>query len=170
MKWNNNDIDKTCGFGIHRLTSTDNLFHTIYIIDNITGALFVSSKYSDKLNISETPEDLISSFLNAMNLFINETFHREEEIQDEVQEVNFNRMRILYEKRERLMVIAISKKTNLETEKYFVHEILNDFYTRFENKISQFNGIIDPAMQNYKNRLKNFDLSLSWAKRNSIIF
>ena len=158
--WNNN-IDKSYGFNMNRIHPKENIFHSIYILDNVSGALYVSNKYSDKMGFPETSEDLISSFLNAMSLFISELNQDEE-----IQEVNFRQMRILYEKKGKLTVIAISKKTNLEVEKYFVHEILDDFYQRFENQINHFNGIIDPAILNYKNRLKTLDLSKSWAYNN----
>ncbi|MFX1273540.1 MAG: hypothetical protein ACFFBP_10300 [Promethearchaeota archaeon] len=149
------------GFNIERFNPKENIFHAIYILDHHTGALFASNKYSNNLGFSDTPEDLISSFLNAMNLFINEINQDEE-----IQEINFKKMRILYEKRGRLMVIAITKKISLEMEKYYVHEILNDFYRRFEQKIIQFKGLIDPAMLDYKERLKSFNLSNSWTTRN----
>ena len=154
LKWNNNNLNEAFGFNLGRLYQKENIFHAIYILDSLSGALFVSNKYSDKFDYNDTPEDLISSFLNAMNLFINEINEDEE-----IQEINFKHMRILYERRERLMIIAISKKTNLEVEKHFISEILNDFYQRFEHKINKFNGMIDPAMIKYKNRLKEFDLS-----------
>lgn len=149
------------GFDSNRFNPKENIFHAIYLLDHQTGALFASNKYSDKLTIRDTPEDLISSFLNAMNLFINEINHDEE-----IQEINFKKMRILYEKRDRLMVIAITKKISLEMEKYYVHEILNDFFCRFEREIVQFKGLIDPGMSNYQERLKGFNLSNSWTTRN----
>ena len=49
-----------------------NRFYAIYFIDHLTGSLLISNKYSNKSKICNTDEDLISSFLNAINLFINE--------------------------------------------------------------------------------------------------
>jgi len=161
FRWKDAGLKMNHGFDIDRFNPKENIFHAIYILDHHTGALFASNKYSDKIGFNDTPEDLISSFLNAMNLFINEINHDEE-----IQEINFRKMRILYEKRDRLMVIAITKKISLEMEKYYVHEILNDFFRRFEQEISHFKGLIDPAMSNYKERLKSFNLSNSWTTRN----
>ncbi|MFX1237261.1 MAG: hypothetical protein ACFFAS_02385 [Promethearchaeota archaeon] len=163
LKWNDAQKNNSSGFKLSRLRPTENVFHAIYILDNHTGALFASSQFSKYHHLSESPEDLISSFLNAMNMFINELNPDEE-----IQEINFKHMRILYERKERLLVIAISKKSNLQVEKCYVHEIVNDFYFRFGPKISRFNGVIDPAMTNYKDRLDNFDLSQSRAYNNSI--
>ncbi len=160
--WKNGEIKKNYGFDIERFNPTENIFHAIYLLDSQSGALFASNKYSNNLGFKDTPEDLISSFLNAMNLFINEINYNEE-----IQEINFKKMRILYEKRGRLMVIAITKKISLEMEKYYVHEILNDFYRRFEQKITEFRGLIDPAMSGYEKRLKSFNLSNSWTSRNA---
>ncbi len=163
LKWKNGPINNSTGFNLNKINPEENIFHAIYILDNHTGALFASSKFSKQHNFSDTPEDLISSFLNAMNMFINE-LNQEEEIQ----EINFKNMRILYERKERLLVIAISKKTNLNVEKQYIHEIVNDFYFRFGPKISRFNGVVDPAMVNYKYRLKSFDLSQARAYNSNI--
>ena len=96
-----------------------------------------------------------------MNLFINEINGNEE-----IQEINFKQMRILYERRDRLIVIAISKKMDLQLEKYVVHEILNDFYYRFKKQISQFTGLIDKEMLSYKVRITDIlDTHLNYKKR-----
>ncbi|MBN1800201.1 MAG: hypothetical protein JW891_01765 [Candidatus Lokiarchaeota archaeon] len=154
VKWNNGPRNSSGGFKLNKLNPEENIFHAIYILDNHTGALFASTKFSNQYHFSDASEDLISSFLNAMNMFINELNDEEE-----IQEINFKNMRILYERKDRLLVIAISKKTNLNVEKQYVHEIVNDFYFRFGPKISRFNGVVDPAMVNYKHRLKSFNLS-----------
>ncbi len=148
LKWDTNADGNKYGFKMNSYRQNNDIFHAIYIVDNYTGALFVSNKYSNTSNFSDTNEDLISSFLNAMNLFINEINGNEE-----IQEVNFKQMRILYERKDRLMVIAISKKNDLQIEKYVVHEILNDFYFRFKRQIIQFNGVIDKEMISYKTRI-----------------
>jgi hypothetical protein len=100
---------------------------------------------------------LISGFLNALNLFINEI--KPESMNDEIQEVNFKDSRILYERRGRLSVIAISKKTNLQVERVILHRIMEDFYYRFESAIRNFNGNIDPSILQYKKRLENMNLN-----------
>ena len=148
LKWDNNSNDNNYGFNSRVFNQDKNIFHAIYLLDSFTGALFVSNKFSKSANLSNTNEDLISSFLNAMNLFINEINTNEE-----IQEINFKQMRILYERKERLMVIAISKKKNLQVEKHYVHEILNDFYYRFKTEITQFNGIIRSEMTSYRARM-----------------
>jgi hypothetical protein len=150
LKWDNNSNGTNYGFNLHNFNQDKNIFHAIYILDSYSGALFVSNKFSESANLSNTNEDLISSFLNAMNLFINEINANEE-----IQEINFKQMRILYERKERLMVIAISKKRDLQVEKYYVHEILNDFYYRFKREITQFNGIINKEMSSYKMKVPN---------------
>ena len=156
LKWENNSNDTNYGFNSRSFYRDMDIFHAIYILDSYTGALFVSNKFSESPNLSNTNEDLISSFLNAMNLFINEI-----NADEEIQEINFKQMRILYERKDRLMVIAISKKKDLQVEKYYIHEILNDFYIRFKTEIRQFNGIIDKEMSSYKMKLPNiFDTRL----------
>lgn len=156
LKWDNNAGGTNYGFNSSVFNQDKDIFHAIYILDSYTGALFVSNKFSQSANLSNTNEDLISSFLNAMNLFINEI-----NTDEEIQEINFKQMRILYERKDRLMVIAISKKKDLQVEKYFVHEILNDFYFRFKTRITQFNGIIDKEMSSYKMKIPNiFDTRL----------
>ncbi len=149
LKWNNGPLDKTCGFNLEKLSQKESRFHSIYLIDSLSGAVLVSNKYSD--NLSETNEDLISGFLNAINMFIREIRKEKEEIQ----EINFNDSRILYERKERLVVIGISKKTNLQIERHFLHEILNDFYYRFKNQINIFKGLIPPKMLDYKKNLRD---------------
>ena len=163
LKWDNNANGNKFGFNVNSYDQNEDIFHAIYIVDNYTGALFVSNKYSKISNFSNTNEDLISSFLNAMNLFINEINENEE-----IQEINFKQMRILYERKDRLMVIAISKKQDLQVEKYIVHEILTDFYLRFKQQIAHFKGIIDPAMTNYKKRLQTINLNSLNSGRNTI--
>jgi len=154
IKWDNKADGNKFGFNMNFNGQNKDIFHAIYILDNYTGALFVSNNYSKISNFSNTNEDLISSFLNAMNLFINEI-----NAEEEIQEINFKQMRILYEKKDRLMVIAISKKQDLQMEKYIVHEILNDFYYRFKKEIIQFNGIIEREMLSYKKRLQSLDVN-----------
>jgi hypothetical protein len=133
-------------------------FHAIYFIDYLTGSLLLSNKYTNESKFSEVNEDLIGSFLNAMNLFINEVSHNENE-EEEIREINFKDSRILYERRGRLMVIGFTKKTNLLIERTILQNLLEDFYVRFEHKINHFNGIIDPEILNYKKKLNNSDLS-----------
>ena len=73
LNWNNNSIEKNFGFDFKSIELNDNRFHAIYFVDSITGSLLLSNRYSDKLyGISKSREDLISSFLNALNLFIKE--------------------------------------------------------------------------------------------------
>jgi hypothetical protein len=155
---NINIVDKNCGFNLGESSSKENIFHAIYFVDSITGALLVSNKYSDSSCLADTCEDLISSFLNAMNLFINEI--KSDRKNEELQEINFKEMRILYEKIGRVLCIAISRKTNLQLEREILHQILSDFYQHFESKINSFNGTIDPEINSYKKKLKNLNLNL----------
>ena len=90
-------------------------------------------------------------------MFIKEI--RPEERDDEIQEINFKETRLIYERKGRLLVIAISKKTNLEIERKILHKIVQDFYLRYENDIKDFNGIIKPSFLNYKKRLENMNLN-----------
>ena len=154
LNWNNNSMEKNFGFNFKSIESP---FHAIYFVDSITGSLLLSNRYSDKLyGISKSREDLISSFLNALNLFIKEIKINKDE---DIQEINFKDTRILYEKKGRLVCIGISKKTDLHIERRILTEILNDFYFKFENEINQFKGYIDPKILDYKNRLKNLNLN-----------
>jgi len=147
-------LEKNYGFNLERLNSEDNRFHAIYFIDYESGALLVSNRFSDRLNFMK--DDLICSFLNALNLFINEVNEGENE---QLQEINFKDTRIIYEREGRLLVIAITKKTNLQIERGIVREILEDFYIRFKKAINQFNGAIDPAFSNYQKKLEKMNLN-----------
>ena len=144
------------GFSIENVNSQDSRFHAIYFLDNLTGALLLSKKYTDNSEFSSN-EDLISGFLNALDLFIKEI--KSESKEDEIQEINFQETRLMYARRERLSVIAVTKKTNLEIERCILNEIVNDFYIRFEYSINHFNGIIDPRIKLYKKRLDNINLN-----------
>ena len=147
--------DNSFGFKEH-IKFNNSRFHAIYFIDSITGALLVSKKFSSSLSgefgLYETDGDLISGFLNAINMFIREIKKNEYE---EIQEINFSDTRILYENRGRLLCIGITKKTDLKIERDMLQEIIQDFYDRFENEINHFNGFITPAIMNYKLRLNS---------------
>ena len=82
-----------------------------------------------------------------------------ESVDDEVQEVNFRESRILYERKGRLSVIGITKKTNLQAERVILRQIMEDFYYKFESIIKNFNGNIDPSILQYKKRLENMNLN-----------
>jgi len=153
LRWNNPNRNLTLGFKHDQIYQGDNRFHSIYFIDSLTGAVFISKKYSD--NLTETNDDLISGFLNAINLFIREI----KKDREEIQEINFNDSRILYERKGRLMVVGITRKTNLPIERSILHEVLNDFYFRFERQINRFNGVIDPEILDYKIKLRNMNLN-----------
>jgi hypothetical protein len=155
-KWNNQNYDKSYGFNLDNLNSDNSRFHAIYFLDNLTGSLLLSNKYTSDTQFS-SHEDLISGFLNALNLFISEIKPESED--DEIQEVNFRESRILYERRGRLSVIGITKKTNLNAERVILRQIMEDFYNRFEFAIRNFNGNIDPSILQYKKRLENLNLN-----------
>ena len=100
-------------------------------------------------------DDLICSFLNALNHFINELKEGENE---ELQEINFKDTRILYEREGRLLVIAVTRKNDIQMERGIVREILEDFYLRFKTQINNFNGAIAPVIVDYKKRLECMNL------------
>jgi len=155
-KWNNQNPEKSYGFNLEKINSSNNRFHAIYFLDNLTGSLLLSNKYTDNSKFSSY-EDLISGFLNALNLFMNEI--KPESVDDEVQEVNFRESRILYERKGRLSVIGITKKTNLQAERVILRQVMEDFYYKFESIIKNFNGNIDPSILQYKKRLENMNLN-----------
>jgi len=155
-KWTNKNLEKSYGFNLEKINSSNNRFHAIYFLDNLTGSLLLSNKYTDNSKFSSY-EDLISGFLNALNLFMNEI--KPESVDDEIQEVNFRESRILYERKGRLSVIAITKKTNLQVERVILRQIMEDFYNKFEYAIRNFNGNIDPSILQYKKRLENMNLN-----------
>jgi len=156
LNWNNTTNSKTFGFNRHKLDYHKSRFYALYFLDNLTGSLLLSNQYSDNSCFSSN-EDLISGFLTALNLFIKEIKPGEKD--EEIQEINFKETRLLYERRGRLLVIAISKKTNLQIEREILRQIVQDFYTRFEQNINRFNGIIDPSILNYKKRLEDMNLN-----------
>ncbi|MBD3340478.1 MAG: hypothetical protein GF353_15290 [Candidatus Lokiarchaeota archaeon] len=147
--------NNTYGFKLDHTDVQDNRFHAIYLVDSLTGSLLVNNKYSDKSKFNEVDDDLISSFLSAIDLFIKEIKFSEEEIQ----EINFKDTRILYEKKGRILCIGISKKTDLRGERKILRQIIVDFYDRFEQKITNFKGFISQDIINYKNRLKNMNFN-----------
>jgi hypothetical protein len=155
-KWNNKNLEKSYGFKLEKINPSNNRFHAIYFLDNLTGSLLLSNKYTDNSKFSSY-EDLISGFLNALNLFMNEI--KPESVDDEIQEVNFRESRILYERKGRLSVIGITKKTNLQAERVILRKIMEDFYYKFESVIKNFNGNIDPSILQYKKRLENMNLN-----------
>ncbi|MFX1477774.1 MAG: hypothetical protein ACFFCI_06555 [Promethearchaeota archaeon] len=149
-----NTPNRKYGFKLEKINPQESLFHAIYFLDYETGSLLVSNRFSD--NLSFLRDDLICSFLNAINLFINEL---KEGVNEELQEINFKDTRILYEREGRLLVIAVTRKTNLQIERGIIREILEDFYLRFKNYINNFNGAIAPAIIDYKKRLKAMNLN-----------
>ena len=44
-------------------------------------------------------------------------------------------------------------------ERGILREIVEDFYIRFKNYINNFNGEINPAILDYKKRLKSMNLN-----------
>jgi len=151
---NFNRSENNFGFKLEKYTSQECRFHALYFIDYETGALLVSNRYTDSLNFLK--DDLICSFLSAINLFINEV---NEGGNEELQEINFKGTRILYEREGRLLAIAITKKTNLQMERGILKEIVEDFYIRFKNLINNFNGEVNPSILNYKKRLESLNLN-----------
>ncbi len=154
--WNNRGIEKTYGFKLEKLNSNENRFYALYFLENLTGSLLLSNKYTNKTKFL-SHGDLISGFLNALNQFIAEL--KPDSMDDEIQEINFKETRILYERKGRLSVIAITKKTNLQVERVILHQIMVDFYNKFEYSINHFNGNIDPSILKYKKRLENMNLN-----------
>lgn len=151
FRLNNINRNRNFGFNSEGINRSKCYFHSIYFLDNLTGSLLVSKKYSGNFNPSSNG-DLISGFLNALNLFIKEVKPGNHD--DEIQEINFRETRILYEKRGRLSVIAITKKSNLKYERLVLHQILIDFYNLFEENLTHFNGVIEPSILNYKKKLE----------------
>ncbi len=133
-------------------------FNALYFIDYETGSLFLSNKYSEHSMVEGANDDLISGFLNAINIFINEINEIHDE-KEEIREINFRDTRILYERKGRLLVIGFTKKTELSIERDILHNILLDFYDRFRNKIQNFKGVIDHDILKYKNVLNEADFT-----------
>lgn len=141
------------GFNIGKDVSQDCLFHAIYFLDFETGSLLVSNRFSD--NLSYLRDDLICSFLKGINMFINEL---NEGVHEELQEINFKDTRILFERENRLLVIGVSGKKDLQMEREILREILEDFYLRFKKYINTFDGSIAPVITAYKKRLESMNL------------
>ena len=150
----NNKAESNYGFKYKDINSQECRFHALYLVDNETGSLFVSNRYSD--NIRFLRDDLICGFLKAISQFISEL---KEGVSEELQEINFRNTRILYERKGRLLAIAITKKSNLQIERGILHEIVQDFYFRFKGFINNFNGEIKKEVIGYKKRLKSINLN-----------
>jgi len=155
------------GFSRYNYSAIDTMserFHAIFLIDAKTGLTFLSKKFSknfDKFNTDN--EDLISGFLNALNYFVKELDFEDESIE----EVNFKNNRILYKQKERLMAVAISKKTDIEVEHKILSNILNDFYHSFKINIENFTGnvkIFESFKQNLNFYNKTSEMRRSYLK------
>ena len=142
--------NKTFGFPNTQKNDNSKRFIAIYFLDKLTGSLLLSKEYSLKHD-SSIDMDLIGGFLTALNVFIREIQLGTKS--EEIQEINFDETRILYERYGRLLVIAITRKTSLEIERSILKQIVYDFYSRFETSINHFNGRIEPSILNYKKRL-----------------
>lgn len=151
-KWNEISAERTFGFQLEKLNLKENRFHAIYFIDYITGSLLISKQCSDRSHLSNK-EDLICSFLNAISRVIQEIKD------DEIQEINLRDSRIIYERKDRLLCVAISKKTNLQIERAILHEITEDFYRKFKNQIARFDGRISPEFLKYRESLEKLNFN-----------
>ena len=143
-------------YGFKVRNSEEGIFHAIYFLDKLTGALLLSKEYSNVNNLS-LDVDLIGGFLSALDLFIKEV--KIGKHPDEIQEINFRETRILYERMGRLLVVAITNKVDLPIEREVLRKIVVDFYTHFETSINKFNGHIEPSMNQYKKRLENTNIN-----------
>jgi hypothetical protein len=156
--YRNSDI-RSFGFTDSQQDGDSNRFLAIYFLDKITGSLLLSKEYS--LNPDSSIDmDLIGGFLNALNLFIKEV--KPGNKSEEIQEINFDETRILYERYGRLLVIAITRKTSLNIERSILKQIVQDFYTRFEGSINHFDGRIEPSILKYKKRLEITNFSANF--------
>ena len=143
-------------YGFKVRNSEEGVFHAIYFLDKLTGALLLSKEYSNVNNLS-LDVDLIGGFLSALDLFIKEV--KIGKHPDEIQEINFRDTRILYERKGRLLVVAITNKVDLPFEREVLRKIVVDFYNHFESSINKFNGHIEPSMNQYKKRLENTNIN-----------
>ena len=143
-------------YGFKVRNSEDGIFHAIYFLDKLTGALLLSKEYSNVNNL-KFDVDLIGGFLSALDLFIKEVKIGKKP--DEIQEINFRETRILYERMGRLLVVGITKKIDLSVERQVLRKIVVDFYNRFETCINKFNGRIEPSIMQYKKRLENTNIN-----------
>lgn len=154
------DRYEKCGFNSGQSSNHkhESRFNAIYFIDYTTGSLFLSNKYSENTMVEGANDDLISGFLNAISLFMNE-INENYDGKEEIREINFKNSRILYERKGRLLVIGFTKKTQLSIERDILHNILLDFYHRFRDKIKNFQGVIDQDILGYKRVLNERDFS-----------
>ena len=150
---NTNEINH---YGFKVRNSEEGIFHAIYFLDKLSGALLLSKEYSNVNNL-KYDVDLIGGFLSALDLFIKEV--KIGKNPDEIQEINFRETRILYERIGRLLVVAITKKVDLSIERQVLRKIVIDFYDRFETSINKFNGHIEPSITQYKKRLENTNIN-----------
>ena len=139
-----NKVYGNYGFSQERLRSQENLFHAIYFLDYESGSLLVSNRFSN--NLSFLKDDLICSFLNAINLFINEL---KEGVSEEIQEINFSDTRIQYEREGRLVVIAITKKNDFIEDSNLI-QIKRDLDKSKNYKLL----VLLEKSKDYKSRLK----------------
>jgi hypothetical protein len=148
-------------YGFKVKSSDEGIFHAIYFLDKVTGALLLSKEYSNVTNLS-FDVDLIGGFLSALDLFIKEV--KIGKNPDEIQEINFRETRILYERMGRLLVVAITNKVDLPIEREVLRKIVVDFYNHFETSINKFNGHIEPSMIQYEKRLENTNINNLFSK------
>ena len=106
-----------------------NPFHAIYLIDSQSGILLISKNYSQ----NNFDVNVISGMLSALETFVNHLAYAHQF--QELQEINFQGLRILYERygpsEHSVLCVGISKKEdNLEMEHSILNYIVKQFYTK----------------------------------------
>lgn len=114
---------------------------------------FLSKRYSTSINYRE---DLITGYLKAIQALLQTSFGTGDSNAMKVKSINFERHRIQYNQKGRLLVVAISDGEDHEsTERELLENISEDFYRRFQGQIERFVGDIT-AFKSYEARLVKY--------------
>ncbi|MHA1730496.1 MAG: hypothetical protein ACTSU5_01055 [Promethearchaeota archaeon] len=128
------------------------MISAIFLIDEVTGLSFLSKKYSPEI---EYREDLITGYLKAIQSLLQTSFGRGPGV-GSVRSIHFDRHRILYNQKGRLLVVAISDGDGVESEeRTFLNQVCEDFYASYHRQIESFNGDVT-GFFSFRERLRQY--------------
>ena len=134
-------------------------FHSIFIIDSNTGLSLVSQNYTEGASYDE---DLICGMFKAMESFVNHLAYSH--TVERIQEINFQGMRIIYERRgpaqSAILGIAITKKSeSIQNERSYLGAIVDEFYETYTPHLKNFYGNMTP-FQGFRQRLAGYNYQI----------
>ena len=118
----------------NKLIKFNKLIESIWILDKKSGICL----FEENLSISESnvdiSADLASAFISAISTFVDETFS------DGIQNIEFQKRKLFFRFTDKLLFVFIfskSVKITIREQNKIMKEIMNDFYSRFGDKLEQ---------------------------------